>query len=138
MAPASDRPSGKQVARSPGGPPWKKFDSRPRNQVNGMFGLPMNGRRTQPICAPTSPKTIDPDPEDRLDVPAQDPILEPAPAGPAGSGLGPVSSASPRRRPAGGARSGDIQPVQRLEQERQPEARPAIAKTTTLNRTMNG
>src|SRR6188768_1319380 len=35
----------------------KKFDSRGRNHVNCSEGTPMNGRRIQPIWAPTSANT---------------------------------------------------------------------------------
>src|SRR5688572_2927188 len=36
----------------------KKFDALGRNQANFRLGSPTNGRRIQPICAPTSPKVM--------------------------------------------------------------------------------
>ena len=118
---------------------WKKLDSRPRNQVNGRSGLPMNGRNTQPIWAPTRANTI----TQRLKT-----VLTCLPRTRFSNGIErPRSEFRPRCRlptpiPARrsllnrraailgvGVETSEIQnaqPVQRLEQERQPE-RPRYA-----------
>ncbi len=114
---------------------WKKFDSRPRNQTNGMSGLPINGRKTQPICAPTKREDDHPDLEHHLDVLSQE--RGPSSGSSALPGSGCARLIGHRRTRLHACGSSTLSRCSVWSRNKRPSA-PETPKTTTLNKTMNG
>ena len=96
----------------------------------------MNGRKTQPICAPDQPEHDDPEPEDRLDLVGDGDDSAPAPA----ARPAPPRTTCPARPTGLAGRGCDPATFRRCKvwSRNLSPKKPATAKTATFKSSMNG